>query len=262
MGEVHLVTWGVPFCQKSQGEQTSTSIALRTTAIIFGVIAATIGILLVHGEILSIGGWVAFSFGAFFAAAGILIQCQKTFVSHERSLSVASGNSKVQTNGTLLRPTWYQRPQKKGYQSSKTLNEKALSANVEALKTMSGGSDVRQMNVYPLCFQIQEDDNRIVVDLASHIEVSSKPVVSIEKDGEVSYSTLESNPLSLIGTGKKVTYTLSASSSHFVLKSLPGVLFFTAHNGIQLEVGYIDIHALLKREVEFKVNKDKSITYS
>lgn len=43
---------------------------------------------------------------------------------------------------------------------------------------------------------------------------------------------------------------------------MPNVVFFTAHNGIQLEIGYVNVSEIIGDQVEFKINhKENYISY-
>ena len=85
------IACGLPFCQSTQNKQTPLSIGIRATAIVVGIIAATIGVLIVLnvpglGQIGTTAGWATFSIGAFITFVGASLKCIKK--SEGRSASI------------------------------------------------------------------------------------------------------------------------------------------------------------------------------
>lgn len=105
MNQVYSIAPGLPFCQKTQGKQTNLSIGLRITAVVFGAIAAIVGMLiLLHIPGLSqfgnVIGWTAVSVGAFLALMGASIKCIKNQPLQSNSQSII--DPEVETSTTKV----------------------------------------------------------------------------------------------------------------------------------------------------------------
>ena len=81
------IACGLPFYQSSQGKQTNLSIGIRVTAIVVGIIAAIIGLLIVLnvpglGHLGTTTGWATFSVGAFITCVSASLKCIKKSEDH------------------------------------------------------------------------------------------------------------------------------------------------------------------------------------
>jgi hypothetical protein len=112
MESIKKITCGVPFCQKTKGEETSESIAFRMAAIVLGVTAIIVGSLIIRGVIglrnTSVAcGWSLISVGSVLVVSGSSIKYIQYSSSKPTSLAsqiVENKPSNIPTHPETVKP--------------------------------------------------------------------------------------------------------------------------------------------------------------
>ncbi len=294
MTEISIVgSW--PLRQAAEGEEEpATSIGLRITAIILGIIgvAATLAVFFsVPGltRIDTILCWTATGVSGTLFILGLVIKFIKKKAEDERvqnnlenqsteesahQMQIAAikrqnpDSSLAKLNETqLFTPTWYQRQQLAGYEYQHSIID--WENNVEALQTAvtcAGGHNpnIQQIDIFPLCYKHDPETNTIHVDLASHLDVIKNTRACLQT-GSVTHYLNSKNFQSAFSLTQNKSFSLDIGFTFgaFILEEMPHIAFFSAENALQCELGYLNVQEIIGREakIEFKENNSK-ITYS
>ncbi len=165
----------------------------------------------------------------------------------------------------LFSPTWCQRIQLDGYNNGKFKDFTSCGEILENVILCAGAHipEIKQINLFPLCYKVQEEEQKISVDLSSHIEVINNHILSV-KTGEDQYYAKPTPYLFTDRLQKEESFVLTDRQcrGQFEMEGMPGMLFVTSHNGVQCEIGYLNVFEILGRQVKFSVQEDYTISYT
>lgn len=258
-------------CFQTPGKETTLSIILRVATIALGVVLAITGTLIIYGIPLShfgtTEGLIAFSLGSLTIFVGTsTIKCIKIQRETDNSSAPNSENRfTVLQNQEVIFPSPVKRELKKGFLRFNNLNLEENDTLLETVITLARGKhpEIRKINLFPLCYKLQEEEGKITIDLSNHEEIMQSDILSVETEGHQFFTSLGTSIFQLLLLqGKPFKTTLQKAFAHFQTYAMPDVLFFTSTNGPLLEIGYINIHEILGRRVKFEVNDDNTITYA
>lgn len=166
-------------------------------------------------------------------------------------------------------PSWYERRQREGFQCSPPLNLDPNSETMKAILLISDASrtdlNVGKVNFYPLCYRLDDQSRQISVDLQGHNEVFQKTISTLVIDKKRYFSNMSTKDffVSTLGffrkTPKISQFSQFKSTGFIVLNELPTVVIYFACNGLQTEIGYLNLGEIIGPSTKFTVDSKTGV---